>query len=232
MLTSRSGKSGPKGLNGYENGKDSAAQISQADIEKLKRDAEAGDAEAQADLGVCYALGRGVKRDDREAVKWFRKAAEQGYAYAQSMLGRCYADGQGVKQDYREAVKWIRKAAEQGNASAQFNLGVHYADGQGVKQDYGEAVKWYRKAAEQRHAGAQYNLGVCYYMGQGVIEDYTEAYKWFLLAGMNGKDVSEIKNDLKKEMTVRQIAEAQQKAKGFAAGKDKEIKQKTNIPRE
>jgi TPR repeat protein len=34
-----------------------------------------------------YLNGKGVPKDDAEAVKWFRKAAEQGYADAQYDLG-------------------------------------------------------------------------------------------------------------------------------------------------
>ncbi|POR97032.1 tetratricopeptide repeat protein, partial [Haemophilus influenzae] len=63
-----------------------------------------------------YADGRGVKQDNFEAVKWYRKAAEQGHADAQLNLGYMYEKGRGVKQDDFEAVKWYRQAAEQGNA--------------------------------------------------------------------------------------------------------------------
>ncbi|BBE90115.1 hypothetical protein CHBNII5_14130 [Haemophilus influenzae] len=80
--------------------------------------AEQGDANVQFNLGVMYAEGQGVKQDDFEAVKWYRKAAEQGDADAQLNLGAMYAIGRGVKQDGVEAVKWFRKAAEQGNAKA------------------------------------------------------------------------------------------------------------------
>ena len=55
-----------------------------------------------------------MKRDDAEAVRWYRKAAKQGYAKAQCNLGVAYENGQGVKQDHDEAVRWYLKAAEQG----------------------------------------------------------------------------------------------------------------------
>ncbi|WP_048942598.1 tetratricopeptide repeat protein, partial [Haemophilus influenzae] len=70
--------------------------------------------------------GQGVKQDDFEAVKWYRKAAEQGDANAQAYLGLAYTEGRGVRQDYTEAVKWFRKAAEQGHANAQAILGFSY----------------------------------------------------------------------------------------------------------
>ena len=80
-------------------------------------------------LGVCYADGRGVAKDEVEAVKWYRKAAEQNDAEAQFNLGVCYANGQGVAKNEAEAVKWYRKAAEQNHAEAQYNLGVCYDNG-------------------------------------------------------------------------------------------------------
>ena len=49
--------------------------------------AEQGDAVAQYNLGLIYADGEGVLKDDAEAVKWFRKAAEQGVALAQHNVG-------------------------------------------------------------------------------------------------------------------------------------------------
>src|ERR1019366_3953311 len=51
---------------------------------EFKSKAERGDAQAQSNLGLCYAQGRGVAKDDVEAVKWFRMAAEQDYAKAQN----------------------------------------------------------------------------------------------------------------------------------------------------
>lgn len=43
-------------------------------------------AEAQFNLGLCYANGDGMLQDKAEAVKWYRKAAEQGYKPAKEKL--------------------------------------------------------------------------------------------------------------------------------------------------
>ena len=48
-------------------------------LETLQKKAEAGDASAQFNLGLRYAQGRGVPYDEKEALKWYRKAAEQGH---------------------------------------------------------------------------------------------------------------------------------------------------------
>jgi TPR repeat protein len=107
-----------------------------------------------------YKNGRGVAKDEAEAVKWYRKAAEQNHDQAQYNLGNSYFSGQGVATNYVEAVKWWRQAAEQNYDQAQYTLGVCYRDGHGVATNYVEAVKWFRKAAEQDFAGAQSNLAL------------------------------------------------------------------------
>ena len=75
--------------------------------------AEQGYANAQYNLGICYANGRGVPKNYEEAAKWYRLSAEQGYINAQYNLGVMYDNGQGVEQSYSKAVEWYRKAAEQ-----------------------------------------------------------------------------------------------------------------------
>jgi predicted aspartyl protease len=104
--------------------------------------AEQGNAHAQSYTGFMYANGQGVRRNDKEAVKWYRLAAEQGDVQGESNLGRVYANGLGVPKDYDEAVKWYRLAAAQGNATAQNALGLMYAHGQGVSKDYVLSLMW------------------------------------------------------------------------------------------
>lgn len=61
------------------------------DLEKgiywLKRAAESGLAEAEAELGLCYMFGKGMNQDYAAAIFWSRKAAEKGLAWAQCRLG-------------------------------------------------------------------------------------------------------------------------------------------------
>ena len=95
----------------------------------LRERAQAGDAEAQLNLGALLATGRGGRPDPAQAARWYRKAAEQGNASAQYNLGTLYAQGTGVTRDMSQAVHWWRKAAEQGVIAAQYNMGAASADG-------------------------------------------------------------------------------------------------------
>ena len=83
---------------------------------------EQGHADAQCNLGYCYANGIGVTQDYAEAVKWYQKAAEQGNALGQNNLGYCYESAQGVAQDLAQAQELYAKAAARGNATAQRTL--------------------------------------------------------------------------------------------------------------
>ena len=55
-----------------------------------------------------YANGKGVAKNEAEAVKWYRKAAEQGHASGQCKLGFMYANGKGIAKDEAEAIRWYR----------------------------------------------------------------------------------------------------------------------------
>jgi len=174
---------------------------------ETRRRADAGDANAQLNMGGLYFKGQDVAQDYAEAAKWFLLAAQQGQAQAQFNLGMMYATGQGVTQNHDESVQWYRRAAVQGLAVAQLNLGVAYATGQGVLQDEVEAVKWLRLAAEQGEPQAQFNLGVMYANGQGVTQNLVESYLWARLADAQGHESAKaLMADLAKRMTTEQIA--------------------------
>ena len=128
-----------------------------AQIAEWRKAADQGFADAQYNIGVYYAKGKGVPQDYAKAVKWYRKAAEQGLAAAQYNLGVYYAKGQGVTKNEIEAVTWYRKAAEQGHAMAQGNLGAHYWNGDGVVKNEVEGYKWSLLAAAKGNELAKRN---------------------------------------------------------------------------
>ena len=84
-------------------------------LAELRVRAEKGEASAQYYLGNMYADGKGVAKDEVEAVKWFRKAADQGDATPQVILGVMYWFGDGVVKDELEAYKWFLLSGAQGN---------------------------------------------------------------------------------------------------------------------
>ena len=184
-------------------------------------------------LAVAETIEDAVKAKDlgdyKTAYRLFKPMAEQGNADAQFELGLMHFNGHGVPQDWEESAKWHRKAADQGHAPGQFALGQMYEAGHGVPQDWDKAVKWQSKAAEQGYAFAQFALGEMYEAGHGVPKDYVLADMWFSLAVSrysasykSYRYIAAIKiNDVEKNMTPAQIAEAQKLAREWKPKKEK-----------
>ncbi len=55
-----------------------------------------GQTEARYQLGLAYANGLGVEKDESKAGLWFWSAAEQNHAQAQFSLGLIYEYGRGM----------------------------------------------------------------------------------------------------------------------------------------
>jgi TPR repeat protein len=74
-------------------------------------------------------------------------------------------------------------------------------------------------AAAQGDISAYYDLGVAYSTGShGVDCDLIEAHKWFNLAAVNGHAEAQMcRADISDEMTAREIAEAQRRAREWIA---------------
>ena len=153
---------------------------------QFKKLAEKDYAPAQSNVGMMYAEGIGVAKDEQQAVYWWRKAAKEGDTKAIYNLALMYSDGKGVAKDDQQAAYWYQKAAYFGYEFAQYNLGVMYAKGTGVPQDDKQAAYWYRKAANKGNAIAQYNLGVMYADGIGVPGDDKQAVYWYCKAATRG----------------------------------------------
>ncbi len=149
-----------------------------------KAAADAGQAEAQFDLGVLYAQGLGVRRDLSQAASWYRKAAEQGNAEAQFALGQMYSRGWGVPRDEADALRWFQMANSVESDGPPTDWAI--IEGHGMPQDAGQAAYWYRQAADQGHTEAQFNLGRLYSSGQGVKRDEEQAARWTSASASRG----------------------------------------------
>ena len=164
---------------GGSTGKDAPSQTEL--FAKTVKAAEAGNAEAQFELGNMYFYGRnGTPINNPLALTWYQKAAEQGYAAAQFAMGQMYAIGFTVQKNMSEAVKWYQKAAEQGHMEAIQKLALYYEGGN--VENYSEAAKWYQKAVEQGDMHAMYNVGQCYEEAQ----NNSEAVRWYRKAAEQG----------------------------------------------
>ena len=104
-------------------------------VEQWRPAANAGDAQAQFNLGQAYKLGRGVPVDMALAEQWYRKAALQGLPQAETNYGLALFD-QGKRG---EALPWLEKSTARGEPRAQLVLGTMLFNGDGVPKDWRRA---------------------------------------------------------------------------------------------
>ncbi|MGA7081481.1 MAG: GAF domain-containing protein [Terriglobales bacterium] len=93
-------------------------------LEELRKLADAGDAEAQWQMGLRYHNGDGVPHDDAQSMQWFLRAAEQGHVTAQATLGAYYWAGRGVPEDLSKAYFWSAIANARGDEASKIRLEV------------------------------------------------------------------------------------------------------------
>ena len=81
--------------------------------------AEAGDADAQYNIGWMYLNGYGLRINDSLALEWWKKAVQQGHSDASFSIGMLYSLGEGeVAKDSDKAIDYYLIAADDGHEDA------------------------------------------------------------------------------------------------------------------
>lgn len=81
--------------------------------------AQTGNADAEELIGVLYAMGLGVERDDRRAFDWYLRASLKSHPGAQSGIGWYYEVGRGLPApDVVRAYAWYTLSAIGGDPDA------------------------------------------------------------------------------------------------------------------
>jgi len=112
-------------------------------VELWRGPADAGDPDAEFNLGQAYKLGRGVPADLNQAEKWYRLAAQQNHLQAQDNFGLAlFQNGK-----HGDAVQWLQRSAQRGEPRAQFVLGTMFFNGDAVPKDWVRAYAWILRAA-------------------------------------------------------------------------------------
>ena len=85
--------------------------------------ARSGNADAEELIGVMYAMGLGVQRDDIRAFDWYLRSAMKGHPGAQSGVGWYYEVGRGMPApDLVRAYMWYTLSAIGGDPDAAISL--------------------------------------------------------------------------------------------------------------
>ncbi|WP_136658308.1 tetratricopeptide repeat protein [Nitratireductor sp. XY-223] len=92
-------------------------------MKELLPAARSGNADAEELIGIMYAMGLGVPRDDVRAFEWYLRSAMKGHPGAQSGVGWYYEIGRGMPQpDLVRAYMWYVLSAIGGDPDAAISL--------------------------------------------------------------------------------------------------------------
>lgn len=138
-------------------------------VAAFRRAADKGSTGAMVELGVLYANGNGVPRDEAQARKYLDRAAQAGdpRAVANLMTLGGGSGGGAAPSDPVKARALMQSAAERNSAEAQYQFGLMAEQGIGGPKDEATARAMYERAAAQNHVEALYRAGAFAESGTG-----------------------------------------------------------------
>lgn len=151
--------------------------------------AKTGDPEAQFNLSIMYAEGRGIEPDSAKAEYWNDRALKSDYPPAQHNHALTLL----AQKKEKDAIALLEDSARSDFAPSQYTLGKLYSYGLGVPEDPARAFEFIRLAAHSGMAAAQYNLGKSYRDGYGTAADIDASFTWFERAAQQGHGKAQAK---------------------------------------
>lgn len=116
-------------------------------FEGFTQAAEDGHMMAQYYLGVMYATGRTMPRDDVTAYKWFMKAALQGHPVSQGNIGTMKLNARGTDYDIAGSYFWFILAEDGGFEKARKFMWrvTNYMNREEINSMRAQADDWIRE---------------------------------------------------------------------------------------
>ena len=156
--------------------------------------ANAGNLEAQQNLGFMHMMGQGTKVDYDEAMKYFRivnqKDPEAGLSIAYMM-----ELGLGMPQNVFESTKIYQELSQKGYVDAHISLGWKYfKGGEGVDKNHAEALRLFQLAereSKEYHSLRQalYGMGYVYFYSE-TLQNQEEGIKYIKQAAEQGDELA------------------------------------------
>jgi TPR repeat protein len=160
-------------------------------IAAFRRAADKGSTAAMVELGVMFATGAGVPKDEAQARKLLERAAQAGDPRGVANL-MALTKGAGGPTDPVKARALLQSSAERNSAEAQYQLGIMNADGIGGPKDDVAARAMFERAAAQNHAGALERMGSFTENGRGGPQDKDAAKGFYEKAAGLGSEEAKV----------------------------------------
>lgn len=168
-----------------ENKSRTVINLRDSNLALLQREANAGNSEAQFQLGRMYDSGDKLERDREKAIIWYTSAANQGHAESQYRLAIAYLYGIGITRNVANGESWLTKAAQQNHTVAKDMLPIYLAN-RSANQSTSIALSWYLEKAAAGDPEGQFGIGNMYESGWGIFTNNAEAKKWYAAARTTG----------------------------------------------
>lgn len=170
------------------NGLGNEAPDFSAAVAWFQQGAAGGDTDSMVSLADCLLHGKGIAKNESQALELLRAAAALNHPAAMNMLGDVLKKGiPGVlNPNAGEALRLFARAREMGFLDAQANLGVMYVNGLGVPTDRNRAFNLWRDGAERGNAMNMFFYAMALEGGLIGPPQPAEARQWYLEAARRG----------------------------------------------
>jgi uncharacterized protein len=172
----------------YQLGRAYAAnqQVPEA-LAAYRKAADKGSTSAMVELGVMFATGTGVAKDEAQARTLFERAVAAGNPRGATNLVALSGSAATTADPARTRIL-LSQAAAANSAEAQYQLGLMIADGVGGPKDDAAARALFEKAAAQSHPGALEQMGAFAQSGRGGPKDAGAAKAYYEKAAALGSE--------------------------------------------
>lgn len=156
--------------------------------------ANAGNTQAQQNLGYMYMVGQGTKVDYDEAMRYFRIVYQKD-PIAGLSIAYMMELGLGIPKNLIESTKIYQELSQKGYVDAHISLGWKYfKGGEGVDKNHAEALRLFQLAereSKEYHSLRQalYGVGYVYFYSE-TIKNQEEGIKYMKQAAEQGDDLA------------------------------------------
>jgi TPR repeat protein len=102
--------------------------------ELFRASADLGDTSSMLNLGYCFDTARGVKKDDAQALYWYKEAYRRGDSSAASNIGLFYRE----RGEPAKGLWWLHRSLRMGDEGTALELAKVYFQ----RKKYGVAAKY------------------------------------------------------------------------------------------
>ena len=141
-------------------------------------EADAGNPQAQYELGSMLLFGLDRPRGVAAGLNLLLKAAIAGHPKAQVQIASHYLFQEYETVEGNEAIKWLSLSAKQNEPYALYYLGYCYYQGIGVIKNDEQAATYLLRSARAGNSEAQFHLARFYHEGVGLPVNYEQAEAW------------------------------------------------------